>query len=286
MRPPSTGWVIVVQQSAKRAERRVYSKHGATTFPWGSEGVYVDRPMHSRRVVKAASPAHKPRPRSKPHGWSRSFANRRRLRRFAIDPLHRAPKGLASFWTRARQAALVVVAVGWRLRRRLRLGETGWAVGAAAMALVSYLIAPVESPPRYGLDHEFDAGSAEFLATIAGATGVPFTHGNRIDILNNGDEFYPVDARRDREGPTARSRSRPTSTGRERSGARSRRRWPPRRAGRRQGQDPARCHRIGSTIGDGDPARPSSRADVSSPGTTRSTGTRSAGSTTARTASR
>ena len=43
------------------------------------------------------------------------------------------------------------------------------------MATVSYLIAPVEAPPRYGLDHEFPVESAEFTTTIAGATGVPFT---------------------------------------------------------------------------------------------------------------
>ena len=60
------------------------------------------------------------------------------------------------------------------------------------MALFSYLIAPVESPPRYGLDHEFDVDSPEFLPTIAGATGVSFTYGNRIELLNNGDEFYPA----------------------------------------------------------------------------------------------
>ncbi len=60
------------------------------------------------------------------------------------------------------------------------------------MATISYLIAPVEAPPRYGLDHEFGVDSAEFLTTIAGATGVAFSSGNRIDVLNNGDEFYPV----------------------------------------------------------------------------------------------
>jgi cardiolipin synthase len=59
------------------------------------------------------------------------------------------------------------------------------------MAAISYLIAPVESAPRYGLDHEFPVDSLEFLTTLAGATGVPFTTGNRIDLLNNGDEFYP-----------------------------------------------------------------------------------------------
>jgi len=60
------------------------------------------------------------------------------------------------------------------------------------MAAISYLIAPVESAPRYGLDHEFPVDSPEFLTTLAGATGVPFTTGNRIDLLNNGDEFYPA----------------------------------------------------------------------------------------------
>jgi cardiolipin synthase len=33
---------------------------------------------------------------------------------------------------------------------------------------------------------------AEFLPTMAGATGVPFRPGNRIDVLNNGDAFYPA----------------------------------------------------------------------------------------------
>lgn len=60
------------------------------------------------------------------------------------------------------------------------------------MAAISYLIAPIESPPRYGLDHEFGVDSPEFLTTITGATGLAFTHGNRIVLLNNGDEFYPA----------------------------------------------------------------------------------------------
>ena len=45
------------------------------------------------------------------------------------------------------------------------------------MALVSYLITPAESPPRYGLDHEFAVDDEEFLPTMAGATGVPFLPG-------------------------------------------------------------------------------------------------------------
>ena len=59
------------------------------------------------------------------------------------------------------------------------------------MALVSYLIAPAAAPPRYGLDHEFSIDSDDFLGTISGASGVPFLEGNALEVLNNGDAFYP-----------------------------------------------------------------------------------------------
>jgi cardiolipin synthase len=51
---------------------------------------------------------------------------------------------------------------------------------------------PMEFPPQYGLEHEFSVDSDEFLTTITGASGVPLLVCNRIDILHNGDEFYPV----------------------------------------------------------------------------------------------
>ena len=35
-------------------------------------------------------------------------------------------------------------------------------------------------------------GSEEFLASMAGATGVPFMPGNQAVLLNNGDAFYPA----------------------------------------------------------------------------------------------
>ena len=77
---------------------------------------------------------------------------------------------------------------------------------------------------------------------MAGATGVPFTHGNRIDMLNNGDEFYP--AMLEEIAPRRpRSRSRRISTGTARSAARSPRRWPEGARGC-QGQDPARRGRL------------------------------------------
>ena len=51
---------------------------------------------------------------------------------------------------------------------------------------------PDEFPPVYGLDHEFDIESADFLHTVSGATGMVFVAGNKIELMNNGDEFYPA----------------------------------------------------------------------------------------------
>ncbi len=112
--------------------------------------------------------------------------------RLAPDPLKRRPKGMLRFWTRARRllwswwpwtAAFLYAMVQDRW---------GWAAGMGAMGVVSYLIAPSEFPPRFGLDHEFPVEDPEFLSTVAGATGVPFAPGNRLEILNNGNAFYPA----------------------------------------------------------------------------------------------
>jgi cardiolipin synthase A/B len=55
-----------------------------------------------------------------------------------------------------------------------------------------FLFNPIEESPKYGLDHDFAIGSSEFLPSLAGVTNTPFAPGNRIDILNNGDQFYPA----------------------------------------------------------------------------------------------
>ena len=68
----------------------------------------------------------------------------------------------------------------------------GWAIGTGLMACFSFLVWPREVPPRVGLEHEFSVDDDEFLTTIAGSTGIPFFEGNAIEILNNGDEFYPA----------------------------------------------------------------------------------------------
>ena len=61
--------------------------------------------------------------------------------------------------------------------------EWWWAFGAGVMAVVRYLIARVEAPPRYGLDHEFEVRSPEFVATLAGASGGPLGSGTGLVVL-------------------------------------------------------------------------------------------------------
>lgn len=63
--------------------------------------------------------------------------------------------------------------------------------GLLLMIYIAFLLNPIEEEPKYGLDHEFAIDSAEFLASITGATNAPFINNNRVDIYNNGDEFYP-----------------------------------------------------------------------------------------------
>jgi len=101
------------------------------------------------------------------------------------------PKGVLTFWTRARR--LLWSWWPWALVSIWAIGNArwGWAIGAGTMAMVSYLIAPSTAPPRFGLDHEFAINSAEFRRTVAGASGVPFLEGNSVELLNNGDAFYP-----------------------------------------------------------------------------------------------
>ena len=101
------------------------------------------------------------------------------------------PKGVLTFWTRGRR--LLWSWWPWAIVSIWAIGDArwGWAIGTAAMSMVSYLIAPAAAPPRYGLDHEFSVDSPEFVGTLAGASGSPFFKGNTVELLNNGDAFYP-----------------------------------------------------------------------------------------------
>jgi cardiolipin synthase A/B len=116
---------------------------------------------------------------------------RRGYRRPGIGPHSRLPKGVLTFWTRARR--LLWSWWPWAILSiwAIRYDEWVWATLAGAMGLVSYLIAPPAAPPRFGLDHEFSIDSPEFTGTAAGASGSPFQDGNTLELLNNGDAFYP-----------------------------------------------------------------------------------------------
>ena len=133
-----------------------------------------------------------------------SVKRRRQIAKGALRPRRPRQAAALAWWLWA------ITCVGFIVYDRL-----GWALATGVMALLSYLTTPAAAPPRYGLSHEFDVESEEFLATIAGASGAPFVDGNAIEILNNGDAFYPrmLDAI---AGAGSRSRSRPTSTGRAR----------------------------------------------------------------------
>jgi cardiolipin synthase len=118
------------------------------------------------------SPPHKPPPR---HG------RRRKRRKRAPGAWARARRFIWSWWVWVLAAAAAANAKHW-----------GWAIGFVSVAVLAFLFAPSEKSPTYGLDHDFPIESDEFLSTIAGATDTPFQAGNRVDLLSNGDEFYPA----------------------------------------------------------------------------------------------
>jgi cardiolipin synthase len=98
----------------------------------------------------------------------------------ALGPWARLRRLLWSWWPWAIISVWALVDDRW-----------GWALGTGALALLTYLTTPAAPSPRYGLSHEFDVESEEFLATIAGASSAPFVEGNSVELLNNGDAFYP-----------------------------------------------------------------------------------------------
>jgi cardiolipin synthase len=136
---------------------------------------------------------HRPlHPRSHPGLLNQRPHRRRRSYRPAPDPRMTKPKGMITLWTRVRRllwswwpwAALCVYFIDQR--------EWWWALGIGIWAGICSLSTPQEFPPQYGLDHGLEVGSTEFLETMAGSAGIPFFSGNSLELLNNGDRFYPA----------------------------------------------------------------------------------------------
>ena len=134
-----------------------------------------------------------PRPltRSHPRRWGRPIP-RKWVRRLEPRISERSRKGALSPWTRTRRLLLAwwpwAVICLWGLVT----DRWFWGLFCGAAALINYLMTPDEFPPVYGLDHEFGIESDEFLHTVSGATGMVFVGGNKIELMNNGDEFYPA----------------------------------------------------------------------------------------------
>jgi cardiolipin synthase len=117
---------------------------------------------------------------------------KRRGYRPPVDPRWTKPKGMATAWTRIRR--LLWSWWPWALVAVYLITERNWwgALGAAMWAAVCSVSTPAEFPPQYGLDHDLEVGSEAFLDTMAGAAGIPFVRGNSLELLNNGDRFYPA----------------------------------------------------------------------------------------------
>jgi cardiolipin synthase A/B len=134
----------------------------------------------------------RPSPRSRP----RILHSGRHLHRHSYrpkpDPRQTKPKGIATLWTRVRR--LIWSWWPWALLVVYLIDKRQWwgAFGVALWAGVCSLSTPAEFPPQYGLDHDLEVGSDDFVDTMAGATGVQFVAGNSITVLNNGDAFYPA----------------------------------------------------------------------------------------------
>lgn len=137
----------------------------------------------------SASPQKAPRPRSRPMFWLHPGVGPGW--HFEEKPSSHAPKGKLTWLSRGRRLIWswwpwAIVSI-WNLANQ----HWGWAIGTGMFATIAYLIEPAALPPRYGLDHEFSTDSDEFLSTIAGVCGVSFDAGNTVEVLNNGDAFYP-----------------------------------------------------------------------------------------------
>ena len=140
--------------------------------------------LSTARRARVRSQPRRFRQRNVPRAWRHRLA--------PGESRTRRPRGLPGLWTRTRR-----VLFAWWLWAAPAIWAAAtdrWLLAgiAAVLAVVVHLATPQERPPIYGLDHRMPVGSESFIDSIEGATGTPFVGGNRIGVLNNGDEFYPA----------------------------------------------------------------------------------------------
>ena len=147
-------------------------------------------------VQDSSMPRHGSVRRLAPYRYSARFRTRRvpRKWRHRLEPPSaraRRPKGLPGLWTRVRRLIWAWWPWGVATIWALATDAWNWSVFFGLMAFVTYVAAPRERPPIYGLDHVIPTEDPAFLDSVVGLTGITFLEGNRVDLLNNGDEFYP-----------------------------------------------------------------------------------------------
>jgi cardiolipin synthase len=142
----------------------------------------------------------------RPFSRARPAAASRRLRRLRTGQIPRSlrhrleppisrtlrPQPLVGAWLRIRRIlwspalwfGLMLFAIG--------SGRTGWAIAAAGFLLFAYLTHTEERVPRYGLDRCVPVSSPAFTDSLTGLAGTPYQPGNDLQLLNNGDAFYPA----------------------------------------------------------------------------------------------
>jgi cardiolipin synthase A/B len=152
-------------------------------------------PPPKRNSVPAVEPGPAPSATTIPREsrrWLKPRVPREQLYRLAPRPPKPIRLDGLSLWDRLRS----VIRAWWAwIALALLLAQFGWHITglvAGAVAFVLYHASADCHPAVYALESDFDADSAEFTTTMAGATGMPVVDGNRVEIYNNGDQFYPA----------------------------------------------------------------------------------------------
>jgi cardiolipin synthase A/B len=123
--------------------------------------------------------------------WLKPRVRKKEIHRLAPRP---KPQRLsaADYWERGRR----IIRAWWIwLALALFLYQAGlWyvAIIAGALSFIFYNTSADLHPVQYALEADFATDSAEFRNTMAGVTGMPLVEGNRVEIYNDGDEFYPA----------------------------------------------------------------------------------------------
>jgi len=130
--------------------------------------------------------------RRRPPQWRQINFPRRTI--YRLNPNPRKSRRERALESMERVRLFVRSSTVWALLAALLFTLQAHVSGALALLVAGVLLVfPAHIKDLYcHLDYDFGTDSAEFLSTLAGATGVPIIPGNRLTILNNGEQFYPA----------------------------------------------------------------------------------------------